>query len=61
MSVLVCTKCSIMLEPAISKFSYMGHEMQSEVLKCPKCGQVYLDEKTVTEKVKHIEEALEDK
>jgi uncharacterized C2H2 Zn-finger protein len=50
-----------MLEPAISKFSYMGHEMQSEVLKCPKCGQVYLDEKTVTEKVKHIEEALEDK
>jgi len=58
---IVCMKCNLPLEIGKAKFSYLGHEMVSEVPKCPKCGQVYLTEGLVTGRIRAIEGSLEDK
>ena len=61
MDELICAKCDIALKSAITKFRYMEREMQAETLRCPECGQVYLTEELVEGKIRHVEEALEDK
>ena len=58
---IVCVKCNLPLKIGKAKFSYLGHDMVSEVPKCPKCGQVYLTEGLVTGRIRAIEGSLEDK
>ena len=58
---LVCVKCGLLLKIGKARFSYLGHEMLSEVLMCPACGQVYLTEELVTGRIRAIEGSLEDK
>ena len=58
---IVCKKCDCKLVEAKAKFLYLNREMHSDVLKCPECGQVYLSEKIVEDRIKQIESALEDK
>jgi uncharacterized protein with PIN domain len=61
MSEIICVKCNAALVKVQSKFSYLGHEFQSEVPGCPVCGRIYLSEKLVDERIRQIEAAVEDK
>jgi uncharacterized C2H2 Zn-finger protein len=58
---LICNKCGVSLKPAIVKIVYLDREMQTELMKCPICGQVFISEELVQGKIRHVEEALEDK
>lgn len=58
---ILCIKCNRKLEEAKAKFNYLNREMHSDVLKCPNCGQVYLSEQLVEDRIRQIESALEDK
>lgn len=61
MSEIICTKCGVPLETQNARFSYLGHELHSDVPRCPKCGQIYLSEELVNSKVASVEASLEDK
>ena len=61
MSEIICTKCGIPLEIQNARFSYLGHELHSDVPRCPKCGQIYLSEELVNSKIASVEASLEDK
>ena len=56
-----CAKCNEELVSIKTKFRYLGHEVFEEVPRCPKCGQVYIDENLVNGKVRKLETTLEDK
>ena len=56
-----CVKCGEELIKAKTKFRYLGHEVFEEVPRCPKCGQVYIDENLVKGKITALETTLEDK
>ena len=58
---VVCVKCNVPLIAAKANFSYLGHEFVSDVPRCPVCGQVFLSEKLVTERIQKIEANVEDK
>lgn len=58
---LICTKCNAPLILKKVTFEYINHTFYSDVPTCPKCGQVFLSEETVNNKVKEIEKLLEDK
>ena len=56
-----CAKCHGRLQEARVNFRYLKHEMHADVLKCPSCGQVYLSEKMVKDRIVRVELSLEDK
>ena len=43
------------------KFEYMNVIVDHDIPKCPKCGQVYITEETVNEKIFNVEKQLEEK
>ena len=59
MSEIICTKCKVPLQMQKTRFQYLGHELHSEVPRCPQCGQVYLSEELVNGKVASVESGLE--
>lgn len=58
---LVCAKCKVPLEPAPVTLSYLGHSFRQELPRCPVCGQVFIPEKMVDNKIQPVEITLEDK
>jgi Zn-finger nucleic acid-binding protein len=58
---LFCDRCDIALEPRKTHFTYLGHAFQTELPRCPKCGQVYIDEEFAKGRMAHVEMELEDK
>jgi hypothetical protein len=58
---LECVKCRIPLAPGSVTLSYMGSNFPVELLKCPRCGLVYIPEALATGKMQQVEAALEDK
>lgn len=58
---LICDKCQIQLKKMNVHFSYLNHSFQAEVLRCMACGQVYIPEDFVQNRIKQVEETLEDK
>ena len=58
---LICTKCSVPLEPLKTTFTYLDHEFYSTLPKCPKCGLVYVSEDLAKGKMASVEAELEDK
>lgn len=42
-------------------FDYLGHNFHTEILCCPKCGEVYLPEALVKGRMADVERELEDK
>ena len=58
---IICAKCNVPLVIAKGKFNYLGHELHSDVPRCPVCGQIYLSEKLVKERIQKIEASVEDK
>lgn len=60
-STLLCNKCNVPLKPAKATFKYLNRSFEHEVLRCPECGQIYLPEDLVREKMKKVETSLEEK
>jgi len=61
MKEIICDKCKIPLKKAKVSFRYLGFEVHADVLKCPSCGQVFVSEEMVREKVRKVEMSVEDK
>ena len=61
MALPICYACQIPLETARVDFSYMGLEFHTELPKCPKCGQVFIDEDMARGRMAEVETELEDK
>lgn len=56
-----CAKCGVPLEIGKTDLRYQKQTMTANLLKCPKCGQVYISEALVKGKMFEVERALEDK
>ncbi len=49
------------MTPAKAYFSYLDHSFHTDLLRCPRCGQVFIPEELVKGKMQEVEMALEDK
>lgn len=58
---IICVKCQKKLEPARVYLSYLGHSFYAELPKCPQCGEVYISEALVKNRIAEAEKQLEDK
>ncbi len=58
---LICCKCNKKLEPKKTDFTYLGHSFFTEILRCPECGEVFIDEDLVNGRIAMVEMELEDK
>lgn len=56
-----CVKCGVFMERGKVNISYMGSQFPVELLKCPKCGLVFIPEELVLGKMAEVEKSLEDK
>jgi predicted RNA-binding Zn-ribbon protein involved in translation (DUF1610 family) len=59
--VIICFKCQKELKPTKTYLSYLGHSFFADILKCPECGEVYLPEDLVKNRIADVEKQLEDK
>jgi len=57
----VCAKCDAALAPKNTLFSYMGMTFSHEVLRCPKCGLVFISKDLADGKMAEVEQLMEDK
>ena len=57
----ICFKCNERLILQKVNFSYLGRDFSSEILKCPVCGQVFIPESIIKDKMISVEQALEGK
>jgi hypothetical protein len=56
---LICCKCNTELVIKTCEFSYMGYHFNHSLPCCPCCGQVFISEDIVNEKVSKVEMELE--
>ena len=56
-----CARCKLPLEKGQVAVSYLGNEFPLELLRCPGCGFVLVNEDLATGKMLQAEQALEDK
>ncbi len=57
----ICQKCNCELVKKSTSFSYMGRTFNTELYRCPKCGQVMVPVELVKGKMKEVETIMEDK
>jgi uncharacterized protein with PIN domain len=60
-STLMCNKCRVPLEPIEVTFNYLERQFRHKVLRCPKCGQVYIPEELAKGRMAEVEKVLEEK
>jgi len=58
---MICFTCRETLVPAKTFFTYLGHSFYADVLRCPKCGEVFISEALVKGRLAETEMLLEDK
>jgi len=58
---IICHKCQKELVLAKTYLSYLGHSFSTEMLRCPQCGEVYIPEELVKDRIADVEKQLEDK
>ena len=58
---LICCRCNLPLEKRNTNFFYMGFSFHTDLLRCPRCGQVYIPEELVDGKISEVEMELEEK
>ena len=58
---LFCFRCNVALVSDKSFFTYLKSTFPAQLLKCPECKQVYIDEKTIMVKAAEVEMVLEEK
>ncbi|MEG1537365.1 MAG: hypothetical protein RR387_03675 [Clostridiales bacterium] len=56
-----CCCCDLELVAEKIHISYMGSAFSTLLLRCPRCGQPYLDQATALGKAVEVESALEEK
>ena len=56
-----CGRCKVELVKGKVVFSYIKNNFSHEVLKCPKCGKVFIPEDLAEGKIAKVEQQLEDK
>lgn len=59
--ILICAKCDVPLEVGKVQVSYLGSMFPVDLLKCPRCGQVFIPEELALGKMSEVEKLLEDK
>ncbi|MBP3925874.1 MAG: DNA-binding protein [Clostridium sp.] len=47
--------------PEKTFFDYIGHNFHTDLMRCPKCKEVYIPEKLVKGRMAEVERELEDK
>ena len=58
---LICSRCTVALEMHKAYFSYLDHSFNTEVMRCPSCGQVFIPESLAKGKMAQVEVSIEDK
>ncbi|HWQ79470.1 MAG TPA: hypothetical protein VN381_11660 [Anaerovoracaceae bacterium] len=58
---LLCCKCNLPLELGKQELRYQKQTISTNLLKCPKCGQIYISEVLTKGKMFEVEKALEEK
>lgn len=58
---MICRRCQVPMEPAETYFEYLDHGFHTRLLRCPKCGEVYIPEDLARGKMAEVEQNLEDK
>lgn len=58
---LICNRCNVELKPIKASFSYLEHNFNTEVPRCPKCGQVFIPESLALGRMMEVEASVEDK
>ncbi len=58
---ITCSRCGVKMALARADFRYLGHNFHTEVMRCPKCGAVYIPEELAEGEIADAETALEDK
>lgn len=58
---IICYQCQKELAPAKTQLSYLGISLTADILRCPKCGQVYIPEDLAKGRIAAVETQLEDK
>lgn len=57
----ICDKCNKELELAKVKVRYLGGSFEVELMQCPECKIVIIDENLALGKMMEVEKGLEDK
>jgi Zn-finger nucleic acid-binding protein len=57
----LCDKCKMELVLHKVKVRYLEGNFEVELLKCPECNMVFIDEELATGKMLEVEKGLEDK
>ena len=58
---MICLKCDKELVPTKVSLDYLGHRITHEFLACPVCGNLFIPEDVVLDKMQKVESRLEDK
>jgi len=58
---LICNNCQVKLIASKTHFEYLGYPFHADMLRCPKCGQVFIPEDMVKGRMAEVEMLLEDK
>ncbi|MEG6523755.1 DVU_1557 family redox protein [Desulfotomaculum sp. 1211_IL3151] len=56
-----CLKCNVEMKLGPVEATYLNSKFPVQLLKCPKCGLVYIPEELARGKMLEVEKALEDK
>ncbi len=56
-----CGKCDVALEMGKVSIGYLSSMFPVDLLRCPKCGQVFVPEDLALRKMLEVEKLLEDK
>ena len=59
--VFLCQKCNLLMASKQAGFSYLGRTFRADILKCPKCGLVFIPEELVQGRMKEVETLIEEK
>lgn len=58
---LLCVKCGLPMEAGKVNISYLNGMFPVDLLRCPKCGLVFIPEELAVGKMAEVEQLLEDK
>jgi RNase P subunit RPR2 len=57
----ICDKCNKNLDLSKVKVRYLGGNFEVELMKCPECKKVFIEEELALGKMLEVEKGLEDK
>ncbi len=57
----LCCLCDVEMEARKTTLNYLGHAFSTSLLRCPRCGQVYIPEELASGKMAEVEMQLEEK